>query len=430
MLKKKHIFVPIAVSVITAFVLYSYSLPRVYEAKCTVFLVQNVIDNYIKGIALTPSMEERVGMLAYELKSRSVLLKVIKDLDLDVGVKDQADIEALVKRFQGNTTVSLQANRVNNRVVDLFVVSYRDENPALAREYVNTVVRRYIEESQSKKKEAAYEANEFLSEQIRFFKEKINTLEAEIVKVSRGEDISLVVDETKLRERLIGLENKLHEWSVQYTENYPEMVALKAEIKALQEKLKNRPEVADGVHASHNGQRKNPGGGRRKLADLQREQETYKKIYEDLVATLGKSEVSKQVDVQDKSTTFKIVEPAELPTKPVGPDRIKIMLFGMAAGVAGGGGIILFLDAKDSSVKSVSMLKSLGLPILAIIPKIQTDEDRLRKRKKDIILYVLTGLYLACYLGVFAVEFMGLSSLDDFLRHSFASLKDTIKNIF
>ncbi len=64
--------------------------------------------------------------------------------------------------------------------------------------------------------------------------------------------------------------------------------------------------------------------------------ETNMAMYEQLVARGGQAEVSKQLEVQDKSTTFRIVEPAVMPSSPVSPNRVKIMLMGIVAGFAGG----------------------------------------------------------------------------------------------
>ena len=62
------------------------------------------------------------------------------------------------------------------------------------------------------------------------------------------------------------------------------------------------------------------------LNDLERERAMQASIYEQLLQRVGVSEVSKQMEVADKATTFRIVDPAILPTKPVGTKRILLML--------------------------------------------------------------------------------------------------------
>ena len=169
---------------------------------------------------------------------------------------------------------------------------------------------------------------------------------------------------------------------------------------------------------------------KKKLTDLERERNTYKNIYDQLVLRLGQSEVSKQMEVQDKAATFRIVDPAILPTRPVSPNRIRIMLLGIAAGIAGGFGIVFLLDYMNHSVKSLGELKPLGIPVLAMIPAIYARDELAKKRKKDIMVYSFAGLYLLCILGVFTTEFMGLSYVDDFIQHYLMGMKVTVKGIF
>ena len=116
------------------------------------------------------------------------------------------------------------------------------------------------------------------------------------------------------------------------------------------------------------------------------------------------SEVSKQMEVQDKCATFRIVDPAILPTKPVSPNRVKIILLGIFAGFAGAFGLLLLVDNMDTSVKTVNTLKTLGLPVLATIPKIRVEDELIKQRRKDIRLFVFTALFMLCVLGVLALE--------------------------
>jgi|Deesub1362A_J573_1020465.scaffolds.fasta_scaffold00004_229 polysaccharide chain length determinant protein (PEP-CTERM system associated) len=495
--KRKYVFIITAISIVTIAVAISYLLPNMYEAKCTVFIERNVIENLIKDIAVTPSMEDRLKVLSYAMKSRNLLLKVIKELDLDVNQKNQAEIEKMIEHLQKNTTIDTDSKR--NKSMNLFVVSYRDKDPVLAKNYVNTLVRRYIEENLSEKRKEAYGANRFLSEQIRFFKEKLDNVESELVNFRKERGIFIAIDERKVvdeikndqealeelrirrkeleakkklveqqmkeenpytvaifgkkigdpNDKLIVLQNKLNELLMKYTENYPEVIRVKAEIEALKEQLKTgqtktateesqasetemstlnplyqqyKEELAKiglelaalKVKEEHLKKRieskkaylRDIPAEKKKLMDMERERNTYKNIYEKLVYRLGQSEVSKQMEVQDKAATFRIVDPAVLPTKPVSPNRVKIILLGIFAAFAGGLGIVIALDHMDKSVKTVDALKTLGFPVLAIIPNIQNSEELMEKRKRDIMVYSLAGAYMLCILGIMTIELL------------------------
>ena len=165
--KKRVLFVLIAMTVTSAVVLAGYLMPKVYEAKSVIFIERSFLNDMIKNVTIMPSIDERIKALATVMKSRSLLLKVMSDLDLDLNSKDPSEIERRLQNFKDKTEIKLELNRANSRDTDLFIVSYTGKNPNLVCNYVNALVRRYIEENLSKEREDAYGANQFLLEQIR-----------------------------------------------------------------------------------------------------------------------------------------------------------------------------------------------------------------------------------------------------------------------
>lgn len=413
-LRKKGVFFAVAALIMAIFVIAAYLLPKTYEATCTVLMEKSVYDEYVKGIAITPSGEQSLSNLSFALKSKSLILKVITDLGLVKDAMSPEEQEGLVSSFQNRTTITIPTNKANPRMIDLFVVSFRDTNPVLARDYVNTLVRRYITEDLSGKKEDTSESRQLLSGQVQLFKNKMDAVEAELVNFNAGNNVYVVADEDKITEKLIPLQNKLGELSVTYTNDYPEVIAVKAEIRHLQDQLHSlrTRDVANKSRATAQG---------KKRMDLERERDTYKKIYEELVLRLSKSEVSRQMGPLDRSEMVNISEPADLPTKPVSPDRVKVILMGIMAGLGGGIGIIVVLDAMDHSVKSSKSIRGLGLPVLAIIPKIQSDGQLQRERMRDSILYGIAVLYMLCVLAIVAAEAMGLTHADTVAQQSVGS---------
>jgi uncharacterized protein involved in exopolysaccharide biosynthesis len=437
--KKRYVFIIAAVSIITATVVAGYLLPPMYEAKTVVLIERNFIKQLIKDITVMPSLDERVKVLSLVMKSRSLLLKVIGDLDLDVDKKSQAEIEKMVRNFQDKTEIRIEINKANRKDMDSFAVLYQDRDPKRSMDYVNMLVRRYIEENLSATREEAYGANRFISEQIDFFKSKIDAVEGEIANYKKDKGVAT-------HRRIRALQRKVDDLSVQYTENHPEVIKAKAEIEALQDQLRQRSGNADpsrdadaGTSMSGTSPQESGEGqaatesalaalaaknerlkaviesqrallrtvpaGNKKLPDLEHERDAYGKIYEELVASRGKSEVSTQVEVQNKSGTFRIVDAAVLPTKPIN-DRVKMILLGIGGGFAGALLLVLLLDYLDDSVKTVDALRGLGVPVLAIIPSIQNVEELAERKKKDVLVYSAAGVYLLGVLALLARELL------------------------
>ena len=386
MSKRRYLFAIIAVVIITAVVATAYLIPPMYEAKTIVSIEKSFLDNVIKNIGGTQAIEDKATALSTVMKSRTLVFKVISDLTFDMQKMTEAQVEGLIKKTQEMTQITIEFNKSGRRDVDFFIVSFRDRDPRKARDFVNNLVSKYIEENIGSKREESVGANRFLQDQINQYREKVEKIEAEISLLKKDENIILY-------NRFLELQNRLDVLLVQYTENHPEVLKVQSQIEALKAKYNISPKKL--AHAANVNNR---------LTVIERERESTKKIYDDLTSAYGKSQVSAQAEMQDKAGTFKIVDPAVLPIKPVSPNRIMIILLGIAGGIAGSAGLIVLLDTFDDSVKNVDTIKRFGVPVLAVIPHIQDPDALIKSRRKDITLYVFSGLFAVLLCAVIVRE--------------------------
>lgn len=468
-LRKRWLFVTTALIIITVSVIISYSLPKLYESKCTVFIEKNVIGELIKGMAVTPSMDQTqtIRVLKVSMTSRPLLEKVIKELDMISGNNSDAAINDTLARINKNLSVSV--SNENN----MFVISYRDKNPRKARDFANTLVRSYIEQNVSSKREESYGAIKFFSEQGDEVKKKIELMDKEIAQYRSQQGGVINIDEARLFSEINAAQQRLHEvqlrirqldgikpvtrreadplnaqltalqkrrdeLSNQFNDNYPELIRVKGEIDSLKAQIKSRPASLSGtpdpvevsrIEAELNALRiteKTLGrsiasnqailsripSAKAGLEQLEVERRNQKALYDQILSRQGQSEVSKQIEVQDKTTTYRIVEPAILSTHPVSPNRLRIMLLGIVAGIAAGIGVLISLDLIDNSIKSVDTLKSYGFMVLAVVPQIPDKQKELKINQRDRRLSILSGIYLSLMLGIIALEAAGFPYLD------------------
>lgn len=69
---------------------------------------------------------------------------------------------------------------------------------------------------------------------------------------------------------------------------------------------------------------------------------------------------------------IELIEPAQIPLKPVKPDKNKLILMGLILGFALGISAILLVELFDNSVKQISWVeKDLGVKVIGTIPKIK-----------------------------------------------------------
>ena len=495
--KGKYFFIILSLSIMSVIIWGSYFLPKKYEAKSTIFIESNVINNLVKGIAVSPSMEDRIRVLRYAILSRGLVSKVLTDLDVDI--KDQKKFEEKILAYQKYTQISVKEN-------ELFIVSITDPDPKFAMNYINTLVRRYVEENVSGKREEAYGANRFLSDQVAQFKGKLDKADEKIINFRKEKGIYMAVDEVSviqdikqlkteidninvMRNQLMAtknitqtqlkneepmtvafsrhsgsdnatitaLENKMKQLLVRYTENYPEVIRIKAEIEALKkqaeakppgapsgdttepemstmnpvyqqlkqtflqteaeiEALDSRKKQLSALIGRKETELRNIPEGKKILADLEKERDGHKNIYEQLLVRVGQSEVSKEMEIGDKATTFRIVDPAVLPMKPVSPQRVKLIFIGIFLGILGGVGGVVARENFSPSVNSVKTLRNLGIEVLAVIPRIFNEEEQQIKAKKDKLVYSIAGSYLGVIGLLLVHELMGLTYIDSFFN--------------
>ena len=137
---------------------------------------------------------------------------------------------------------------------------------------------------------------------------------------------------------------------------------------------------------------------------LVQERDSVKKIYEDLLLRMGQSEVSKQMEIGDKTTTFRVVDPAAFPNKPISPNMVRMILLGLAAGLGVGMGVAVLLEMRTSSIKDSSQLRELGIEVLAVIPHIPSPLELRRWQRLDRLAYSAAGVWGLGFVGVLGFE--------------------------
>ncbi len=493
LMKRRYLFIVVSLVVMSVIAWGSFFLPKRYEASSTVFIEKSVIKDLVKGITFTPSIEDKVRILRYAMLSRTFVTNVLQSLDQDLKTKNEKELEQLVQDYQKRTQISIKGN-------DLFIVSLRDTDPKLATDYVNTLVRKYVEENISNKRQDSYGADRFVSEQLKTLKEKLDKADNEIIKFRQQRGLSVGLEEGLLvkdirtyqtelegiqikRNELVAtrdsikrqlklvkpytvalmskdtsnevemLERRLKQLTVNYTENYPEVIRVKSLIASLKkqkesaqpansagnEELSTVNPVYQGLeqqlyqveseieaitarqrqlHATVGGKERNLRNipeDQKMLIDLLKERDSTRVIYEQLLSRQGQVELTKQMDVEDKATTFRVVDPAIIPKKPVSPDRVKMILMGIIMGFIAGAAAVFVMEMFDSSVKDVSSLKKLGYDVLAVIPTIFNQEESSKIAKKDRMVYVIAGCYFALICLVLTHEMLELTLIEKVL---------------
>ena len=479
--RRRYLALAVALAVLSLFTWGSFLMSKVYEASITVSIESvGIIKPLIQGVGV--SSEERQMNIRNRITSRSIVERVIQKLDLDKNLKTPGQDAELAASIQKSIKVT---NRSFGGNSDLFTVSYRGGDPKVVRDLVETLVKEFIDESVRFQRSDAVGAYEFIDDQLKEYKKKLELSDRAIrgfreknpqmipqtestilgrienfqsaridgqirlkelqrkreslQKQITGEKeltVALVSREGSPESRLNYLDNQLMLLMSKYTDSYPEVIKVKGEIEELQkqiaqtstverntsggaevralnpiyrqikEELQRTDTEIESLSARMDELAKQQDVGRKVLGQFPKEQEewtrlqrdrgVYQRIYDDLLQKLENARVSRNMELDDKSTRYQVVDPPLLPRTPVAPNRVILIIAGLALGIAAGTGVAIGLDIYDFSFKDEDTLREgLNLPVLAAIPSVVTEADVLAEAVLDKKVFTASAAYLS-----------------------------------
>lgn len=110
------------------------------------------------------------------------------------------------------------------------------------------------------------------------------------------------------------------------------------------------------------------------LAILLRDYNNTQKNYQSLLDKKLNAKISENLEKRQKGERFRIIDPANLPEKPIKPNRLKIGFIGIFLGLGGGIALAFIREQFDNSLRTPEEVERiLAVPVLASIPDF-TDE--------------------------------------------------------
>jgi polysaccharide chain length determinant protein (PEP-CTERM system associated) len=127
------------------------------------------------------------------------------------------------------------------------------------------------------------------------------------------------------------------------------------------------------------------------LAALTRDYETLQQTYRTLLQKKEESEISANLEKRQIGETFRILDPARMPEKPVSPDRPVLYLIAMLGALAIGIGLASATEYLDRTLRSEADVRAaLNLMVLATVPNMR-DAGAVTRRLRRRLVFSAAG---------------------------------------
>lgn len=388
------------------------------------------IQQQILSRTLLQKIIEEHGLYKDELK-REPMEDVIEKMrgDIRVTIVDDRfhrNIQAFTLSYDGDDPLTVM--QVTNKLASLFIeenLKVREQLVEGASEFLEHELQRVKEELDRKEAEISRYKQKYMGELPQQADANLRTLDRLHMEWQAQNDALRMLAERRqiLREeimatgdmpsgrgirvapraRLRQLRQQLAELKSEYKDTYPDVIRIKKEIKDLEALIARGPtkedleeeEVGGGeMNAELRGLLAEIKVRKQRMAEIERQIKIYQqrveampmreqelavmlrdydnlnKHYQSLLANKEHAKVTEHLEKKQKGEQFRILDPANLPMKPVKPNPLKVFLAGLMGGLACGGGMVWWLDFRNLPFRRPEEVEAaVGLPILATIPR-------------------------------------------------------------
>jgi polysaccharide chain length determinant protein (PEP-CTERM system associated) len=483
---KKHVHLVFLSSLLLASlgIVVTSLLPNVYRATTTVLVdPQKIPEKYVTS-TVTTDPNARMNTLTQQVLSASRLQEIIDKNDLYPELRRKKSWEEVLDFVRKKTKIEIKPSPEPEQGLSSFTISYEDKNRMLVAQITNQLASSFIDWNLKVRQQQAISTTQFLGSELQRAKEGLeeqeNQLEAFKMKhvgatpnelnanlqtlsrlqsesqsnvdaVSRLDQERILLTQVKPmdsqsaplteRDRLLQEKHRLENerWSLkrQFTDTYPDVIAVTEQLKNLNARLTTMPEPATNSIESYDPNtqvrltliEKEMQRHKTQVATLQRQMQTYqwkvdsvpvletqlaeltrnyeasRQNYQSLLDKTFSAGMSEELERKQQAERFTVLDLAKTPEKPISPKRIPIMIAVLIAAALIPAGLVIAMNLLSNSIKSEAELKEMLPPevaIMGMIPPIESKLDLRRRRflsVQTVVISLATCIALAIFLS-------------------------------
>lgn len=445
----------------------SWIIPARYKSSTLILVEQPTMPETYVAPNVNQNLQDRLQSISQQILSRTRLLTISDKLHLYADAKRTMAPDDKVDAMRKAISVDLVQNR--NNEISAFKVSFTSNNPVVAQRVTNELTELFINENLKVREAQSEGTTRFIEQQLEDARAALTAQETKVHQFEASHEGSLPTQQasnlqilaglqgqlqnqqdslntakqqrvyfqslieqyktlhasgrsvegapsevTALDQELSKLRSQLTDLSSRYTDSYPDVQKVKAQIakterqrqdllsapktgskqgdtesapllqlqgqlQANQAEIANRERAMAGLEARINeyqGRLNSQPAIEQQLTELNRGYEQSKVNYDDLLKKKNQSAMATSMERMQQGERFTMLDPPTVPTRPDFPNRLKFCGLGMLFGIALGVVVVSlseFLDDRLHGEKDIKAL--LPIQVMSEIPEVQNTLD-------------------------------------------------------
>lgn len=464
-------------------------LPNLYESTATILIERPQVPETFVRSAVTIDLETRLQTIREQITSRSRLWNVIEAHGLYPELRDKASPEAIVNRMRRDLRVEMRGveHRSEPGSTIILAVGYQGRLPQTVAEVANALAGEYVQENSRTRERQARGTSEFLKTQLDQAKRQLEAQEARIntfrrlhgrelpsgreaalsalermaTELDRNADAQMRIKERMAmidtglavpvvptrpdgsesdEARAARLRSQLADLQRRYTDQYPDVVAVRDELAAVQQRLRQSARATSGGATAptpsaaraealrsqlegdlarlreqekqlkpsllgYQGRLERMSGRDIELEQISRDYLSTREQYDSLLKKYSDAALAERVELRSNGEEFSILDAAVPPTEPSAPNRLRLLVMAVVFALGTTFAVALLIHWLDGTLHTVDDLRSVtAMPVFGTVPPIVTSRDRARGALR-------AGLATLAVVVAVAAAFGGASAL-------------------
>jgi succinoglycan biosynthesis transport protein ExoP len=419
----------------------AYVLPTVYRSSATLLVQAQDLPSELVDAPATGAIEQRIARIRERVLSRGDLVALIEQNDLYPTERRRKPLSKIVEKMRKATTVSALQNDIgkpgsqdNNTIA--INVSFDYPDPSKAQAILQSYVANFLRMDSDDVEDQANISVRFLQDQAAKLATQIREIEGQLTALKARNGAALassgmpaMIDTGSYSAQIAGFQSENRQLIAQlqkrpdrdpqiaaaeaalaaaratYNDSHPDVIQARERLRELRLMEQASPQddgsssIREQIAANNSAiaslsQAKNSALSRagaslagqarapailEQAMQLENRASSLRDQFKDVATNLLKAQNSARMAREQRAERLSLVEPPDLPDHPFSPNRPLLISGGTVAGLMIGLLLVLGLELVSRPVRSPAQIHELGLPVLGVVPTLQSIKKPRRK---------------------------------------------------